>query len=526
LATYSGWLAGLDADALRVLPPADLDMNVHASHQAATTRRSDAEEILRSARAKYADFTKLRDQSLNLAQELRDVAARILESNPESDVCPLCHTQFEPGELARHINVGFDQRTEVLGQALLNEIREQEAAVQGAMSVETATASLIKFCERAGVPADVTIRIALDRATDTERMIAELSGHAESLNKDLLALESQGLSMGELEEASAQLRELGYPLAEFSPETAERLLSSFTQDSVSASKTLDAERIQAVNLRQLLEATLGSTGSDIQDLQSAVSRLKERLAATDILRAKLGSFSSLFPWPGSRPLAELVVESDSVRGVAAELQAALGRETQAQANHAESVNRQETLKKDLGKLSPRIKRFSQAYDALTSLRENHPLEKAMDAALQENRVAIESIFSRIHSPAEFRGLGSPWTKLLRKIDGSEAKLTEISTGQRSAFALSIFLAQNAQLTVAPPVIIIDDPIAHIDDLNSLSFLDYLREVALTGRRQIYFATANAKLATLFERKFDFLGEDGFRRFDLNREAPPAIDRPS
>jgi chromosome segregation protein len=72
--------------------------------------------------------------------------------------------------------------------------------------------------------------------------------------------------------------------------------------------------------------------------------------------------------------------------------------------------------------------------------------------------------------------------------------------------------------VAPPVVLIDDPIAHVDDLNSLSFLDYLREVVLTGRRQIFFATANDILATLFERKFDFLGAEGFRRFDLRREA--------
>ena len=46
----------------------------------------------------------------------------------------------------------------------------------------------------------------------------------------------------------------------------------------------------------------------------------------------------------------------------------------------------------------------------------------------------------------------------------------------------------------------------------------------TDRRQIYFATANDKLATLFERKFDFMGEEGFRRFDLWREAPPLYRR--
>ena len=62
-----------------------------------------------------------------------------------------------------------------------------------------------------------------------------------------------------------------------------------------------------------------------------------------------------------------------------------------------------------------------------------------------------------------------------------------------------------KLRSAPPVILIDDPIAHVDDLNCLAFLDYLREIALTGRRQIFFSTANDKLASMFERKFDFLG---------------------
>jgi exonuclease SbcC len=107
--------------------------------------------------------------------------------------------------------------------------------------------------------------------------------------------------------------------------------------------------------------------------------------------------------------------------------------------------------------------------------------------------------------------------LVRKSNGAEVNLGEISTGQRAAFGLSVFLAQNSQLTVAPPVVLIDDPIAHVDDLNSLSFFDYLREITLAGSRQIFFATANDKLATLFERKFDFLGSKGFRRFNLLRE---------
>jgi DNA repair exonuclease SbcCD ATPase subunit len=312
------------------------------------------------------------------------------------------------------------------------------------------------------------------------------------------------------------LRDLGYPLTEFSREAIDRLHATIDRDLATSSKTHETDRKQGDELQRSLEAILGSEESSVQDLKAALSRLKERLATTESLLAKLGTFSFPFPWPGGRPFAELVVEAESVRKVAAELQAAISRERQATAAHAESTKRKELLERQLTELGPRMKRFNEAQVALDKLIKEHSLRDAMKAALQQNRSAIEAIFSRIHSPAEFRGLGSSLVTLIRKVNGREATLSEISTGQRAAFALSIFLAQNAQITVGPPVVLIDDPIAHVDDLNSLSFLDYLREVVLTDRRQIFFATANDKLATLFQRKFDFLGTKDFHRFDLMR----------
>ena len=85
--------------------------------------------------------------------------------------------------------------------------------------------------------------------------------------------------------------------------------------------------------------------------------------------------------------------------------------------------------------------------------------------------------------------------------------TQISTGQRSALALSVFLALNIRVTGGPRLLLIDDPVAHVDDLNTLSFLDYLREIVVKNKRQVFFTTASRKLASLFEMKFS--GIDGF-----------------
>lgn len=53
----------------------------------------------------------------------------------------------------------------------------------------------------------------------------------------------------------------------------------------------------------------------------------------------------------------------------------------------------------------------------------------------------------------------------------------------------------------------DDSISQIDDLNALPFLDYLRNLVMKSERQVFFATADEKIAGLFVHKFGFLGEE-------------------
>jgi len=514
--TFSNWLAGLDVDALMILSTEDIGMKVVTCHKAAVSKRFAAENLLASKKNEYRNICKLRDESLNLAQELRQIAIKILQSSPNPDECPLCHTHFGQGELTMHINVGIDEHIDGVGKALLKQIQELEGKVRNATAIEAVSDWLKKFCERATLAIYVSVHAALTEVENAKRALANARIRLDALNSEVLTLEAQGLSVKRLDEILARLREHGYPLTESSREAVDQLLAVIEQNYTHSSRSLENERKQADGLQQSIEANLSMVVSDVQELKAALSQMKERLATTESLRSKLDGFSSSFPWPVKKPLAKLVVEADSVRKVAVELQAALARERQAKDTYTESIKRKEHLERQLSGLRPRMERLKEAHATLESLQEEHSLKRATETALQQNRAGIETIFSRIHSPAEFCGLGSSWTTLVRKVDGSEAKLSEISTGQRAAFALAIFLAQNAQLTVAPPVVLIDDPIAHVDDLNSLSFLDYLREIALNSRRQIFFATANEKLATLFERKFDFLGSEGFRRFDLVR----------
>lgn len=80
---------------------------------------------------------------------------------------------------------------------------------------------------------------------------------------------------------------------------------------------------------------------------------------------------------------------------------------------------------------------------------------------------------------------------------------------------TVFLTLNAAMKTAPQFILIDEPVANIDDLNILSLLDFFREMVISNNKQIFFTTANYNVRRLFRRKFSFLNEN-FIEFCLDR----------
>ena len=146
-------------------------------------------------------------------------------------------------------------------------------------------------------------------------------------------------------------------------------------------------------------------------------------------------------------------------------------------------------------------------------------DKHLDEFFENNSKQIIKAFTEIHSPREFNNVEFQENNIMLHRGDKDTKCTveQISSGQRSALALSLFLTMNAQLDSGPPFILFDDPVTYVDDLNLLSFFDYLREIVLVNDRQILFATANSKIASIFKKKFSFLGDEDFKFISLNRE---------
>lgn len=517
--TLAGLLAALDEDALGHIPDMyqSLTLATGALRSQEMLARADASRS--AAKAELERFNHLKDESTSLTQQLRSIANRLLKTSPTPDRCPLCHTDFAPGALGHHMYIGVEAQLEALGQELLGRLEVAEDEVRRASVSGRTIAELTRFCIQRSLPAGTTtIRSALIDVKRSQAELSHVNQRLEDLQAEITLLKLQGMSSSTLEDHLNNLRKLGYPIANPSVATSNDLLVSLGARAATLSDRLGEVRASLERLDQSRRDKLPLPVSGVRGLNDLLSQSKEQLVITSALRKSLDRFQNTFPWPADKPFAELALAAESVRKIAADLQAAINKEQQRAESSNKWKTRKEHLEAELSVLRPRQERLASAHRVLTDLQEQHALPHAMKEALHQNRKVIEAIFSRIHAPAEFERLGSDLGTLVRK-DGTKAGLTEISTGQRAAFALSIFLAQNAHLTPsAPPVLLIDDPIAHVDDLNCLSFLDYLRELVLTGKRQVFFATANTRLAGLFERKFDFLGKGEFRRFDFSRES--------
>ncbi len=473
--------------------------------------RSQAEVL--SSQARLSEFTKLRDRAASLSQQLRDIASQILSQAEQKDVCPLCHYEYGTGELTSRIYQDIDSQIELESSTLRESLRQAES-IAATAKMDLATAEwLLKVATQNGLTDDVEVSSVVGKTIELYQQEEAGANEVKEAKETCDSLLALGLTRRRYEDLEKSI--LG--------ESADTPPSDVVLGDVRAKLTEDrrAASIATAGCEQELSDKLrhaaGLLGADkptLDECQKAISKRKER---RDLVRSILRQFESNQAKgmiKDDQPLADLLTSIRTIRKLLTNLQTAITNEQQAVVMVSESVKRKAEISTQLEGLQPRIKRLREAEEVFRSILEKHSLASAMEEALQQNKAVIEEIFRRIHSPAEFSGLLDMTT--LRRKDGQEAKLHQISTGQRAAYALSLFLAQNAQLRSAPQLMLIDDPIAHVDDLNSLSFLDYLREVALTGERQIVFATANEKLASLFERKFDFLGPAEFKIHSLHR----------
>ncbi|MBB5371401.1 MULTISPECIES: hypothetical protein [unclassified Janthinobacterium] len=457
------------------------------------------------------------------SQQLKDAAKVLTEHAEATGNCPVCGTIHSPESLAEKIEKITERQA---SSAPLKELQEQLNAERSQLSSARQLAAVIKTLRQIFIQLklsqDTTIGKIINSFQALKDKVTELELAAAAADETIRNLASKGLVEADFNSLKSDVKAL---FDEGQDIEAVASIESCRQKKIEAETVLELRR-------QQLQA---ESASALQTVRSAIEALGQLSPSEDLSNGS-GTYEFLLKTLERHETAlskavaiGLTISLDDdlrfvdLQVTLSALISALDQALHAAVTESNTSNALTVKTAELGEAKNLLEQIrivnknqGAALEILRSLRAESSLEGATCDALDSIREQINDVFSRVHSPSEYEydGYGD---NILRTREGHVSRsLEEVSTGQRAAFALSIFLALNLTAQSAPPIVLIDDPIAHIDDLNALSFMDYLRDLSVHSRRQIFFATADSRVAALFEKKFAFLGQEKFQRIDLAR----------
>lgn len=499
-----------DGEELIKLPISDLALQLD-NRSAELRKKVDEHE------AEIKAALSLTEYKSTLTAQLRSIGLELIQDR-DTDHCPLCRTSMAHEELVLRVEsllVDYEsadfarldsERDKLMDQ--LSVLLQLVSNLHGLVSIDAGLGEL-------SIPNGVE---RVDKQTAEERL---RTAERESFLRTLQELEVRGFGIEEFNGLIARcVNELGGTF-EVLP-LANGIVAAAVEELGVRLRASNAELAKLRGEKSELEASVVSRLTSLagsQDASVARTAIAERTAS---LRNFIQAFEAL-------PMQVRNLSSDKLYGfvedakvVYRQIQSLSEDIRTAQAKQREVallVAGIQSATSEVSKLISERDNLQKAFSVLENIKEHHSLDDGVSAFLNDNLASIQSIFQKIHVPNELRMCDLAKSQLVRLDGGRDAPLNQISTGQRAALVLSIFLTLNMSLRSGPPIMLVDDPISHIDDLNSLAFLDYLADIAESGHRQIFFATADEKIANLFEKKMAFLGEE-LTVVPLARESEP------
>lgn len=465
--------------------------------------------------SRLAALRKTQSATTSMLMEIRTLAKQLLVHSPDHMNCPVCATVFKVGELGQRLEqvvseISMDD-TESVFIALLA-ARKQHSVVESRRRVLT---DLDAYAKRRGqeqmsaFPQDVLLDYHARRES-----LERLQGLHADISLRLSGLTSSGLSFESINALQQTATRMGIDVLRQG--SVDEELARKTVELKGFDTKLDQHATDLKALTSRVNMAIRGVEEIAEPIHSVVKAFRDQRTLLHNAFALIDELQRYLVLESNVDVASIASLLESATASAERFAKALESESSSRANEATAKEQLAQTEERIAEYGAAEKRIQRAIGVLSALEKEDSLIAATDAELLNVQTETDAVFRRIHSPHEF-GVRRDTHAPLYRLDGANQAVTlrDVSTGQRAAFVLSVFLAMNAKLQTAPPVLLFDDPVAHIDDFNSLSFLDHLRDIALEGRRQIFYATADSRLAGLFEHKFSFMS-DKFRRFDLVR----------
>lgn len=489
-----------------------LDQRVEAAVFTVMDRANELYRKLNSSRESLQTLEKTQSNLTVLAQRLRATAQEILIRGSDPDHCPVCHTEFEDGQLLARMMTDVGPYVSEHADSIQVEITSTEVELAAIRSAQSTLEAMQAFLGE-GIQS-MTVREALAQIEQARNVLEHDRKSLELAQNELKQLNAEGLSSEDLAE-----RLLAAGFVELPSLDELQVMLRIQREALSSSQDASKSALQdSSEVQRECEALARQLSINLPESVEALAKIVQKQCSE--LKAALGAhqvLSSILTIGSDRTADEIAINLAAAQQLVARMATAVEQENVHDTALEKEVKAVSNFTSKIEKSDTKIERLADAEGILEKLKQQSSGEELTNKVLSENAQEIARTFGNIHMPNEFELKVDDGTfTIVRRKTGAKVDLNQMSTGQRAAYALSLFLAMNGRLNSGPPVLLFDDPVAHVDDINVLSFLDHLRYLAISGTRQIFFATADTKLAGLFRHKFRFLGDD-FKELMLSRK---------
>lgn len=468
---------------------------------------SDRKEIENEIRILSKNFSAIED----ILNKIKLLGKDFLSHNEHSQNCPLCEQQISHNELSDKLDEDFKNNVDksILEEKSkkLSELKTKEAN----LTFELKMLNSLKFIAQEEVSAYETLSVKeiafrLNSILNEEALVLQGKTKIETTLAQVTAIG------GSVSEFKSLREEIGTYLNSdnsFEKNDIDKLLLRF-EDGIKkivddVEKLSQENDLLISNLNKSLQ--LKETTNDISEILDGIKSQDEKVKALEHSFIKIKAYLDLQDDRSVTELSkDLYILEENIKSL---------RDSENRQKELLRVTKElEDAKSFISKNTLKHTRLKKAVEILQKLKTNDG-ESVLAGYFNDNLKEIKDIFKTIHAPQEFTDLKFENKRLALYKNEVKHSVSQISTGQRAALVISIFISLNRKLKNGPNIIIFDDPVTFIDDFNALSFLDFLRYFIVKENKQIFFATANKKFSTLFKKKFDFL-EDEYKEFHLER----------
>jgi exonuclease SbcC len=499
----------------------DSKQTLHTAKELTLKALTEKRQIKNSLNDRLQNLKTSLDRLGQIESEIKALGKEYLQNSHDAATCPLCAAGYSHEELSRRINeIQSELRENALigsTQDELNDVSQQIIALDN----EQRQLSLIEQAILAGN--DVSLmQQSIDNIHNVLlESVTKLSNSESNLTERLAFREqmrSSTFTESELQKLTAFVKN---QVPSFSLEKGganiDPLINDASNKKENLSKTLRSSDDEQNRLYSRLNsiASFIGTESDSKKIRDALESRMQLTKSAILFFSDLQNFATFLD---QSPFSEIELQLKQAANLYQNYNMVTKQAEQSKVLKTIILNSTNELNNTV---TPKLKRVQDGLGAIEKILDQDEKNKVLRVFFESNEQQIQDIFKRIHAPREldkvlFLTQENNAIKIQRS-NGKNSSIDEISSGQRSALALSIFLALNKKLKNGPNLLLFDDPVAFVDDLNVLSFLDYLREIVINEDRQIFFATANQKLAGFFDKKFSFLKPSNeFKSFALQR----------